>query len=103
MRLMLHSHRSVRQHPSRPASALVDRLAGTIGILVPLFTVPQIVDIWRNQSADGVSSITWIGYLAFSVFWLIYALYHKDRPLILLHVLWILMQLAVVVGIFMYA
>jgi uncharacterized protein with PQ loop repeat len=100
---MLHPHRSVRRHPTRPDAALIDRLAGTVGILVPFFTIPQILDIWKRQSAEGVSAFSWVGYLAFSVFWLVYALYHKDRPLIALHVLWIVMQLAVVVGIFVYS
>lgn len=100
---MLHTHRSVRRHPSRPEAALVDRLAGTVGILVPFFTVPQIIDIWKGQSAEGVSLWSWVGFLAFSFFWLAYAVYHRDRPLILLHVLWILLQIPVVVGILLYS
>ena len=95
---MLSQHRRIAKHPARPAGALIDRLAYSFGMLAPFFTLPQILDIWRGHAA-GVSLLTWLAYAVFSVFWLVYSAYHKDRPLVILHALWTAMQLLVVVGI----
>lgn len=95
---MLSQHRAIRRHPDRPHTPIIDRIAYSFGMLAPLFTFPQIIDVW-NGDTGGVSLLTWIAYLSFSAFWLVYSVYHKDRPLIILHALWTLMQLMVVIGV----
>lgn len=100
--IFMLSHRRVRLHPSRPARPLIDIFAYTFGTLSPLFTLPQIWDIFRHHDATGLSPVTWGGYLAFSIFWLTYSVYHKDTPLIIVNALWCLMHLAVVLGILLY-
>lgn len=96
------THRRVRQHPSRSPSPTLDVLGYLFGVLAPLFTLPQILSIWHNASAEGISLITWIAYWVCSVFWFAYSWYHHDRPLILTHGLWVVMQTAVLVGILVF-
>src|SRR5262249_1086322 len=87
IRFVLQPHRAVRKPPDRPARPLIDTIASTIGVLAPLFTLPQIVDVFRHHDVAALSLVTWVGYLVFSAFWTSYALYHKDKPLIVVNAL----------------
>ncbi len=77
-------------------------LAYSFGIFAPLFTIPQIMDIYTHRAVEGLSLLTWSGYLVFSAFWFAYSVYHRDRPLIIVHFTWALMQVMVLVGILLY-
>lgn len=81
---------------------LIDRLIYVAAITYPLTTIPQIVDIFINKSAENVSLLTWLLYDAFTLIFLWYAIEKKLKPLIIEYCLWILAQSIVVVGIMMY-
>lgn len=98
----MNGHPAIRKHPSRPRLAPVDVMAYIFGVLNPLFTVPQILEIWSKHSVGGVSLYSWGAYLISSCFWVTYATYHKDRPLMLTHGIWVLMNASVVLGILLY-
>lgn len=70
-------------------------LAGIVG---PLMTLPQLYNIWVLQSAAGVSIMSWSAYLVVAIVWLCYALFHKERPLIVMNGLWIVLDAMVIVG-----
>lgn len=95
-------HRHVRKHPDGRRSPVMDRMAYVFAIAAPLFTIPQILDIWQNGSSAGVSLLSWGAYEVCTVFWFSYAWYHRDRPLIVTHGLWMVMQGAVVLGLLIY-
>ena len=77
-------------------------MAYLFGVLNPLFTLPQIYDIWTKHSVAGISVYTWVAYLCCSLFWVVYSTYHKDKPLMITHSLWVLMHASVVTGILLY-
>jgi uncharacterized protein with PQ loop repeat len=72
------------------------------GIVQPLITLPQIVTIYSNQSAEDVSLLTWIGYLFFGVTFLVYGLAFKLKPIWIGQIIWVVMQLVIVTGIILY-
>lgn len=80
----------------------IDKIIYPVGIIGPLMTIPQLVKIWVGQDATGVSIISWSAYLVIAIFWLFYGTIHKEWPIILSNVLWILMDVAIVLGIFYY-
>lgn len=80
----------------------VDNSILFIAIAVPLMTIPQILKIWINKSADDVSLITWGAYLFSAVSWLVYSIIHKDKPLIVNCILWIVLELIVIIGVLIY-
>ncbi len=80
----------------------IERVALIAGILQPLITVPQIVQIYSNQSAQDVSLVTWLGYLVFGVIFLIYGYIFKLRPIFYGQILWVTMQCVTVIGILLY-
>jgi len=81
---------------------LIDDLVYVAGIVGPIMTLPQIIKIFGNKSAEGVSLITWLAYTLAAVFWLLYGIAHKEKPIIMTYALWVLFDLAVVYGCLVY-
>ena len=72
-RKRIHENLEPYPHPDKLKNFL-DRIIYFIGIFTPIVTVPQLLEIWVNQNASGVSLISWAGYLIAVSFWLVYGL-----------------------------
>lgn len=86
----------------RKTKRFIEHFIYVAAVLYPLTTVSQIIQIFEHQNASGVSLLTWVMYVAFTSVFLIYAAVEKLRPLILEYILWLLVELAVVIGIVIY-
>jgi len=84
-------------HPNKFIQA-IDYSALTIGILIPLMTLPQIIQIFVTKDASSISIPTWGAYIFSSCFWFAYAVIHKSRPLIVNSVMWLIVNVLVVIG-----
>ena len=71
-------------------------------VIYPLSTIPQIIDIFANRSAENVSLATWFMYDIITVIFLWYAIENKLKPLIIEYSLWLIAQSIVVTGILIY-
>lgn len=100
-RKRVHQKHEPYPHPHKFKN-FIDKVIYPVGILGPVMTIPQLAKIWINQDATGVSAISWSAYLVLAIFWLLYGVIHKEWPIILSSVLWILMDAMVVLGIFYY-
>lgn len=80
----------------------VEYFALIAGIVQPLITLPQIIAIYSNQSAQDVSLLTWIGYLLFGITFLFYGIVFKLKPIWIGQIIWVTMQTITVVGILLY-
>lgn len=81
---------------------LVDRATFIVAILEPLVTVPQVITIFADKTAAGVSLATWFGYEILTLVWLWYGFVHKDRIILLYQGLFLIVQSGVIVGGLMY-
>lgn len=73
-----------------------------VGIFGPFMTLPQIWQIYGFQNTAGISLITWGSYSFVSMVWLWYAIYYKQKPLIISSILWICMYILVIYGAVIY-
>ena len=73
-----------------------------VGALGPIMTIPQVMKIWVEQNATGVSAISWGAYSLISVFWIIYGIVDRDRPIIFMFIAYFILNILVVVGTLMY-
>jgi uncharacterized protein with PQ loop repeat len=64
-----------------------------------LLTVPQVWSIWTTPHASGVSLVSWLAYLASSVAWLAYGIKKQDATICFANAGWIVMDLAIIIGI----
>ena len=97
-------HHQQRPYPARAMSTrLLDVLVYTVGILGPLATIPQIVQIYTTHNVSGISFFTWGLYALFDIPWIIYAAAHRERPLIVCYSLWLIFNSLVAVGVALYS
>jgi uncharacterized protein with PQ loop repeat len=80
----------------------MDKAIYVVGIIGPIMTIPQLTKIWVEKNAAGVSVISWAAYLVTGIFWFIYAMMHKEKPLIMTYAIWIVLEIFIVVGTLMY-
>jgi uncharacterized protein with PQ loop repeat len=85
----------------RQAGAM-HRLLGSLSIFTMLMTIPQVLTIWVNHRAAGVSLLSWGAYCVSAVVWLWYGLQKRDKNIYLPCIGWILLDSAVVVGALVY-
>ncbi len=88
-------------HPNKWVGRL-DTLVLTLAAIGPLFELPQLIDIYRNKSAQDVSFLTWFFFAFFGIPWLIYGIVHKEKPIIISYSLWIVIDTLIVIGILIY-
>jgi len=68
-------------HPNK-WKRVVDKLIYFVVIIVPLMTVPQVTKVWIDKNVQGISIIAWSTYTIASLFWVIYGVMHKEKPII---------------------
>lgn len=80
---------------------IIDVLYAASGIAVALFTIPQIIKVWitHTQHIDGMSLITWVGYLLAAVIGLVYGIIRKEPAIITTYGLSVISTTAVNIGI----
>jgi len=85
----------------QPVSGLEKVLRG-LSVFTMLMTVPQVLTIWIGHNAGGVSLISWVAYLLAACLWFVYGLKKNDKTIYLACVGWVLLDLAVVIGVIVY-
>lgn len=88
-------------HPNR-LKRLLDRAIYVVAIIGPIMTIPQVWNIWIGHQVAGISMISWATYLIAALFWLAYAIVHKEKPLIFTNTLWVILDTMIVVGLVIY-
>jgi len=99
-----HYHKRKRaQDPDRERLMhFMDRAIYIVGILGPVMTIPQLLVIWMEKTAAGVSLLSWTAYTVFSLFWIGYGILHNDKPIIMTYTLWLIIEVLIVIGIIVY-
>ncbi len=93
----VHRHIKRKKKVGKKTSE-IDRLIYFAVVIGPLLTLPQVYSIWV-QGQKGVSIISWVAYLIASVIWLIYGIKHKDKPIITVEVVWIILEVLIITGV----
>ena len=94
----MRSMTRVNKHKSK----VLDRLTYVTGVLLPLATIPQAYSVLVNKSTEGVSLITWSFYLVSSLLFAIYGIVHKERLLMITYIPFVLIEVAIVIGLLLY-
>lgn len=81
---------------------LIDKsvyIGGTVGVFIML---PQLAKIWMEKNVIGLSLITWLGFFGGAIFWTLYGIIHKEKPLIFINVLAVVINFLIVLGIIIF-
>lgn len=88
---MLHNKDQARM------TRVVDILAYAVGVGGNLAVIPQIIKAWQSN-APGLAVLTWLLFVCIGIIWLVYALLHRQRPLIVAQTVGIAANTAVIAG-----
>jgi uncharacterized protein with PQ loop repeat len=88
-------------HPSGPDAGL-RRLLGAMSVFTMLMTIPQVLTIWIGQQAAGVSILSWSAYLVSAILWFWFGMQQKDKNIYWPCVGWIVLDVAVIMGVIIY-
>ena len=86
---------------SPPVTGL-EKILRVLSIFTMLMTVPQVLTIWVGGNAGGVSIISWVSYLFSACLWFVYGVQKRDKTIYIACIGWILLDAAVVVGVFIH-
>ena len=100
-RKRIHEQYQKFPHPNKWIR-LLDHIVLVVGILGPAMTIPQVLKIWLEQSAAGVSLISWSAYLLLDMTWITYGVVHKVKPIIISYIVWIVLEIFLIAGIVRY-
>src|SRR5467141_583550 len=88
------------RHPKKTRG--LEKILRGLSVFTMLMTVPQVLTIWIGHNAGGVSLISWVAYLIAACLWFVYGLQKNDKTIYLACVGWVLLDLAVVIGVIVY-
>lgn len=100
-RIRIHQKHEPYPHPDK-WKRFMDKAIYVVSIFGPIMTIPQVKIIWIDKNASSISVISWIAYLIAAIFWLIYGIMHREKPIIFLNIIWIFLQLSIIVGTLIY-
>lgn len=100
-RKRIHEKKEVYPHPN-PTKRIVDVFVYITGIISPLAAIPQVTKIWLEQEAGGISIFMFATHIGTNLVWLWYGLLHKEKPIIILYSLWLVMNTLIVIGTILY-
>ncbi|MBT4136146.1 hypothetical protein HOD75_00200 [archaeon] len=81
---------------------IIDKLVYIAGFFGLAMTIPQILIIWIGQNASGISIITWASYFIIGAVFIAYGIVHKEKPLIIIYILWEILYVIIIVGALIY-
>ncbi|HKC53573.1 MAG TPA: SemiSWEET family transporter [Burkholderiales bacterium] len=85
----------------QPVRGLEKVLRG-LSVFTMLMTVPQVLTIWVGGDAGGVSLVSWVSYLVSACLWFVYGLQKQDKTIYLACVGWMLLDVAIVIGVIVH-
>ncbi|MBU1202312.1 MAG: hypothetical protein KJ583_03595 [Nanoarchaeota archaeon] len=101
-RQIIHQKHEEYPHPDK-TKRIMDKLVYAASIFAPIMTLPQVMIIWIDKNAQGISVVSWIAYMLCALIWLMYGFLHKEKPIIIMNLLWIVLDLLVIIGVMVYA
>jgi len=92
---------SAAAEPAQSEKMLRTMLGG-MSVFTMLMTIPQVLTIWVNHQAAGVSILSWGAYLVSAVLWFWFGLKQKDKNIYLPCIGWIVLNSAIIAGAVVY-
>ena len=96
-------HQKLEEYPHKhPGIRFLDNLLIAIAIIGPMNNLPQIIKIFAIKDATGVSVLSFSLFILFDIPWVVYGFVHKEKPIIIAYVLWLITNMIVVFGAILY-
>jgi uncharacterized protein with PQ loop repeat len=81
----------------------VDKLLSPLAFIAPLFTLPQLYEVWFLKRTEGVSALSWFLMSVMALLWFWHALLHKDTQLAINTGLMIFFNFSIFLGVILHS
>jgi len=96
-------HKKHEEYPhSNKLKRFYDKFIYVIVIIAPITNIPQLLRVWIEKDASGVSPTSWFLFSGISITWLIYGILHKDKHILLMNTLLMIIQATIAIGAIIY-
>ena len=103
MRYARKERRTLEPFPAETRlKRVLDRFMYAVGIFAPIALVPQIISLYGQKNADGLSLFTWMLFVIMNLLWALYGAVHRESQLVSAHMLMALFNFVVVIGILLF-
>lgn len=73
-----------------------------VAVIHPLSALPQVIEIFASKNATGVSLATWLLFMLIGIIFMLYAIAHRIKPMIINQFIWFVMDFLIVTGVLIY-
>src|SRR5258706_1651169 len=80
----------------------LEKVLRGLSVFTMLMTVPQVLTVWIGRDAGGVSLVSWLSYLLAACLWFVYGVQKRDKTIYLACVGWVVLDMAIVVGVIVH-
>ncbi len=101
IRKRIHQKHEDYPHPEK-FKRFYDKFIYVIVVIAPITNIPQLLRVWTEKDVSGVSSLSWFLFSGISVTWLIYGILHKDKHILLMNALLMIVQALIAIGAIIY-
>lgn len=81
----------------------LDLLIYFAAVAGPLALVPQVLMLYASQDAAGLALPTWAMFGLLNSLWIFYGYKHKEKPIIITNVAFLVLNFAIAFGILLFA
>ena len=81
----------------------IDAVCLIFSVFNPLATAPQIVQLYSTHDSTGLSLLMWVLYLVGAIPFLAYGWVHRVKPLVVVNVLWVIIDLIMIYGVWHFS
>jgi uncharacterized protein with PQ loop repeat len=99
MAMMSPECRPAAADATEPPASGLDRILRFMSVATMVMTLPQVYSVWFDDTPAGVSVLSWGAYLLSACLWFIYGLRRRDKTIYLACIGWILLDVAIIVGV----
>jgi len=101
IRKRIHQKHEEYQNKDR-LNRFYDKFIYFVVIIAPIANIPQLLKVWIEKDASGVSSLSWFFFSGISISWFIYGILHKDKPILLMNAALMVIQVLIAIGAIVY-
>ena len=93
---------AVTKAPATSPPNGLEKFLRMLSVVTMLMTVPQVLSIWVDGNAGGVSLLSWGAYLFSACLWFVYGIQKHDKTIYLACIGWIVLDTAIVIGVIVH-
>lgn len=85
----------------REQETIIDKIVQVAAFIYPLSGLPQVYLVMKGE-ISGVSLVSWMAFSVFSLVFMMYGILHKMRPIIIVNLCWLVIDLLIIFGILVH-